>query len=339
MLIVGSLLSSNVTFILLNHWNGRFGNRMHQYAYGVTYAKLRSVDFILPSDWEGTKLFKTQHHKVIGNEEFKKELNFSKGIGQTNDYNMKLPIVKKYYPDVQGIRPQGLRGYYYDMRPVTFDTVGAYQDPPTVATTPSIYLPQSRRHLIEVFEFSDEVKETEAYKYWEARKGTYDVAHLRRDDIASVERNKDPKRIIAYSVISLESYYRAFEKFGFDKDQIEWISDDYTSKWHANRPTAPRYKWNYPEGSEYRPGLMFDWLDDFLRIYFARTVFRANSSFSWWPCFLSPYSQTYAPLLDKRVVYGRDSLDEVDFEFVKGNYPHWTYLGNAGEPWQIVISR
>ncbi len=84
---------------------------------------------------------------------------------------------------------------------------------------------------------------------------------------------------------------------------------------------------------------MFDWLDDFLRIYFARTVFRANSSFSWWACFLSPYSQAYAPVLDKRVVYGRDSLDEVDFEFVKGNYPHWTYLGNAGEPWQIVISR
>jgi hypothetical protein len=42
---------------------------MYQYAYGVTYAKLRGVEFIVPSDWEGTKLFKDQHHTVIENEE------------------------------------------------------------------------------------------------------------------------------------------------------------------------------------------------------------------------------------------------------------------------------
>jgi hypothetical protein len=59
--------------ITLFHWVGRFENRMHQYAYGVTYAKLRNVDFVLGSDWEGTKLFKTQHHKVLGNPKILKE--------------------------------------------------------------------------------------------------------------------------------------------------------------------------------------------------------------------------------------------------------------------------
>ena len=42
-------------FILLSHWNGRFGNRLHQYAYGVTYSKLNNTPFVLPSDWEGDR--------------------------------------------------------------------------------------------------------------------------------------------------------------------------------------------------------------------------------------------------------------------------------------------
>jgi hypothetical protein len=49
-----------MSFILLSHWNGRFGNRMHQYAYGATYSKINNVSFILTTDWEGTYLFKNQ---------------------------------------------------------------------------------------------------------------------------------------------------------------------------------------------------------------------------------------------------------------------------------------
>lgn len=49
--------------ILLSHWIGRFGNRMHQYAYGSTYSELNKVDFILPSEWEGSYLFKEKNIK------------------------------------------------------------------------------------------------------------------------------------------------------------------------------------------------------------------------------------------------------------------------------------
>jgi hypothetical protein len=79
-----------VNFILLAHWNGRFGNRMHQYAYGATYSKINSVKFILPSDWEGTKLFKNQIHEVCDNKEARLHINQSKkpfdSIERTNDY-------------------------------------------------------------------------------------------------------------------------------------------------------------------------------------------------------------------------------------------------------------
>ena len=51
--------------IVLLHWHGRFGNRLHQYAYGVTYARRNGCRFWLPSHWEGTHLFQTQHHAVL----------------------------------------------------------------------------------------------------------------------------------------------------------------------------------------------------------------------------------------------------------------------------------
>jgi hypothetical protein len=51
--------------VMLIHWNGRFGNRLHQYAYGATYAKVNDMDFQLPSEWEGTHIFKNQKHSVV----------------------------------------------------------------------------------------------------------------------------------------------------------------------------------------------------------------------------------------------------------------------------------
>jgi hypothetical protein len=322
-----------MSFILLNRWNGRFGNRMHQYAYGVTYARLRNVDFILPSDWEGTKLFKTQHHKVLDHPQMLEDFKAAYPQRAENP-GIFLEIAKKHYPTIKEIHPESSWGYYYDSKPRTFNSVCAYQQGATRSTVPTIFIPQSRKHLLDVFEFSDEVKDSESYRHWYSRKGTYDVAHLRRGDIASGAAYVPG--INGYSVISLDSYYRAFEKFGFNKDKIEWISDDRTKKWHQDRPEAPKLGFTYPEGSEYKPGIIFDWLDDFLKIYFARTVFRGNSSFSWWANFLSE-AKTYAPLLDKKVPYGENRV-ETDFEFVDGNYPHWHFAGQNFEPWQIIVS-
>lgn len=306
-----------MSFILLSHWNGRFGNRMHQYAYGVTYSKMHKYNFILPSDWEGTYLFKNQYHEILKNDDMRFYLNQSSDDWHTPQ--MKSQVVKTYYPEARLIDPKNPDECYTKYNsPVYFDDLCAYGD--------HIYPPMSKTYLKKVFEFSDEVKNTEAYKYWEARAGTYDLAHLRRDDISNIDFNKN--NVQGYSVISMNSYYRAFEKFGYNKDEIVWISDDHINQWHRNRPKTELFGWHYPTGSIYRKPYVFDWLEDFLKIYFARTVFRANSSFSWWACFLSPTAKVYSPLMTKQLIYGVDAVEEIDLDFTEGNSPHWMYFGD-----------
>jgi len=211
-----------------------------------------------------------------------------------------------------------MQNYVKYENPIYFDSLSAYSD--------SIFGKMDKTHLLKVFEFSDEVKNTDAYKYWSDRAGTYDIAHLRRDDIASPEFNK--VNVQGYSVLSKESYIKAFKEYGFDPDKVEWCSDDYLQKWHTDRPAGVRLGWSYPLGAEYQPGIMFDWLEDFLRLYFARTVFRANSSFSFWACFLSPTATVYSPILDNQIIYGREVEEEITADFAMGNEAHWMYLGS-----------
>jgi hypothetical protein len=90
--------------------------------------------------------------------------------------------------------------------------------------------------------------------------------------------------------------------------------------------------WEYPTGSQYVPGIIFDWLDDFLKLYFARTIFRANSSFSWWAATLSPTAKVFSPVIDKRHIYGVDGMEEITVDFVEGNHPHWLYGGQYDKP-------
>ena len=87
--------------------------------------------------------------------------------------------------------------------------------------------------------------------------------------------------------------------------------------------TRFRGGWTYPTGSEYLPGVIFDWLDDFLKLYFARTIFRANSSFSWWAAMLSPTAKVFSPVIDTNHIYGVDGTEEITVDFVEGNHPHW----------------
>lgn len=289
---------------------------MHQYAYASTYKRLNNVDYITHSEWEGTHLFKTPQHRVTEDAALAAKLNDGSVLGTNRD-----KIVYEAFPKIIKIEVLDEQVNYMRYKsPVFFDSLSAYND--------SVFLPMKREHLLEVFEFSDEVKATAAYKYWSERAGTYDIAHLRRDDIASPEFNK--ANIQGYSVLSKESYYKAFKEYGFDLNKMEWCSDDYLNKWHPDRPPAPRLGWSYPHGAEYRPDIVFDWLEDFLRLYFARTVFRANSSFSWWACFLSPTATVYSPVLDNQIIYGRDDrLEEIEAYFVKSNEPHWMYLGTG----------
>jgi len=301
-------------FILLLHWHGRFGNRMHQYAYGVTYTRLNGGKFWLPSDWEGTRLFKIQHYEVLPSRGLRARL------GQTkppfHDVQYRLEQAQGVFPELSLIQPHDPHeNYRKGPRPVCFDSLCAYH--------PSIFAAMSRRHLRSVFEFSDEVKSLDVYKRLEDRQGTYDIAHLRRDDVSNSTYNQTHYQ--GYSVLSKASYLAAFKKYGFDPAAIEWVSDDRTGRWHVDRAPSVRGGWRYPSGSEYLPGVIFDWVEDFLRMYFARTIFRANSSFSWWAAFLAPHARVFSPVIDKRHIYGVDGTEEIDVDFVEGNHPHWMF--------------
>lgn len=303
-------------FILLAHWNGRFGNRMHQYAYGATYSKINNVKFILPSDWEGTKLFKNQIHEVCDNKEARLHINQSKKPFDSIEYR-KFALKKYLDPNIQQINPVHFKeNYLKQNNNVFFDDMCAYNE--------CVFTEMSKKYLKYVFELSDEVKNLDIYKKLEDKQGSYDIAHLRRDDVANTENNIRNHQ--GYSVLSKESYFKAFKKYGFDKDKMLWVSDDHKKQWHEEKDTTKkRLGWKYPVGAEYSPDIIFDWLEDWLTLYFARTIFRANSSFSWWAAFLSPTAKIYSPVLHKQVIYGVDGLKELDTNFTEGNHPHWMY--------------
>jgi hypothetical protein len=308
-------------FLLQLRWNGRFGNRMFQYAYGATYAKLTGLEYWLPSEWEGTRLFKHQNHRIVENEEICLVLAQPDHWYTRTQENME--VVRKYYPDAEL--------YDAELAPDPYITPGhPLCHANGCAYNSAIFLSMSRAHLKSVFEFSEEVTRLEMYRRYADMQGLYDVAHLRRDDISDIEYNRN--NIQGYSVVSKDSYSRAFKKFGYDEDSIQWVSDDYTGKWHVGRKMRYLGGWEYPAGSEYLPGIIFDWLDDFLKLFFARTIFRANSSFSWWAATLSPTAKVFSPVIDRKHIYGVDGMEEIDVDFVEGNHPHWLYGGKYAKP-------
>jgi len=295
-------------------WTGRLGNRLFQYAYGATYRRLTGRDYWIPSEWEGSRLFAAAQHRVIADPALRRVLD---PITEGRDYDR--------------TRLQALRALRRDAALLDVDFAA---DPYRVAAhdlahvggcafNAAILAPMSRSHLRQVFEFSDEVKRTDCYQRLHDVQGLYDVAHLRRDDICNVDYNRSYFQ--AYSVVSMASYRRAFRQFGYDEADIVWVSDDRTGRWHVGRKPRPDLGWAYPEGANYRRRVMFDWLEDFLMLYFARTIFRANSSFSWWAAALSPTARVFSPVIDRCLVYGVDGLEEIDVDFVEGNHPHYMY--------------
>ena len=301
--------------VIINAWTGMFGIRMHEYAFAKTYAHKNKMDLELLSDWEGSVMFKYATEKII---EFPELVEYLKNGNRTLDERNQETL--KYYPDA-----------------IIWDGNHQYQDPykdnqctiitnGTNAYQASIFDGMDLSYIKNIFELSDTIKESEIYKYWESKAGTYDVAHLRRGDCADVNYNLTNEQ--GYSVVSKESYYAAYEKFGYDKDKIEWISNDHTKKWHQDRPDMIFLPWSYPQGAQFDENLGFDFLDDWLKMYFARTIFRGNSSFSFWAGLLSPTAKVYSPVVDKQLIYGRNGItEEIDLDFTEGNENHWMYSG------------
>ena len=298
--------------ILLAHWNGRFGNRMHQYAYGATYAKLNNCQFILPSDWEGSFLFKKQVHEVLKNDDLRLHINQSQRGLDTIQYREQN--IKRHYPGARQINPEDPNDCYSvhdDL--VYFDCMCAYKQ--------FVFDRMSKSYIKDIFEFSDEVKNLDIYKRLEDGQGKDIVAHLRRDDICNLAITKTGD--VGYSTVSLDSYKRAFKKFGVDYNEVKWVTDDRSLN-IVPKTQEVKLGWSYPVGAHKDDKIGFDFLEDFLKIYFAKKVFRANSSFSWWASFLSN-AEIYSPILGEKVVYGYPDLVEIEVDFEEGNEHHWMH--------------
>jgi hypothetical protein len=309
--------------IVLLHWNGRFGNRMFTYAFLRHYADAFNLDIWLPSPWEGSILFYKDNHKIIQDEELRLYLNQT--IRELDNLDARLEAIHRYNlktgDDITYMNPD-LPAQYGKIN-VCLDSLCCYD--------PFIFTKYSKEKMIEeYFKFSEEILNSDLYKRMEDKQGTYVVAHLRRDDIADAQNFTN----CGYSVISKESYYKAFVKFGYDAKAVDWLTDDRTGHWGVK---APQYKdnWRYPEGSEYFKDIFFAWFPDFLKLMFAKTIFRANSSFSWWASFFSN-AEVYSPRLHTRELFSKTGK-ELDVEFEKGNHPHWICVKGVDQCHDIII--
>ena len=207
--------------IVMVHWNGRFGNRVFSYMFGKHYSDKHNIDFYLPSAWEGTRLFVDSGVKVIADDQLRLQVNQSKKPMDSLEY--RKTAVDNYNrisgdnlvyfnPDTQAS---------HNKKNVFFDSLCIHSD--------SNFREYDKSKMLNWLQFSDEVKNLDIYKKLEDKQGTYDIAHLRRDDISTQTITKIICRL--YSVINKDSYIKAFEKFGYCPNCVEWTTDDWTGKW------------------------------------------------------------------------------------------------------------
>lgn len=112
--------------------------------------------------------------------------------------------------------------------------------------------------------------------------------HLRRGDYLTTFSH-------IFCAIDEESYRKAIREAGYDPDKVVQVREDQPN--------------HYP-----MPGLEF--VTDFMTLYNADVVFRANSTFSWWAATLGYCGENvYSP-----VVEGMQGA-KADVPFVKGNHP------------------
>ncbi|MDB4348287.1 hypothetical protein OAA62_00065 [bacterium] len=313
--------------VYLMHWNGRFGNRMHTYAYLYNKSKKFNSTIYLPSHWEGSTLFNLDY-KIIPDDEYRTLINqtiqpydsFDGRMKATEEFNSRNEINLQYAnPD----EPSQVYKKYDN--PTVIDSLAAYNK--------CVFDDMKLKDILDLFSFNDYIKNLDLYKKLEDRQGTYDIAHLRRDDVSDTKNTSNG----GYSVVSKKSYIKAFKKFDYDPSKIEWVSDDWYNLDGVGTCLSKGYveargDWSYPVGSQVLKDIVFDWLPDFLRIYFARSIFRANSSFSFWAATLArgrnEPPKIFAPVLEDRILTHSESNigKQLNCDFVEGNYPHWMCL-------------
>lgn len=306
------------------HWIGRFGNRLFEYAFCSCYAKLYNVHYYHPSEWEGSILFKGYEKASIQPDDLLRlKINQSQKEMDTTEYRRGavLEYNRNNNDDIKQIHfhsPTAL-----GERNAFFDDLNMMYFPHCF----SIYDVDFIKNVI--YDFRDEIKESELYRKLEEKKGTYDVIHLRRGDIAM----KGYKG--AHSMISKKSYVDAVKQHGYDISEFVWVSDDPKERTHHDWIDKCRGgHWRYPVGEKVIPDVFFDFFPEFLILYFARTIFRGNSAFSWWASFLSD-AKVYSPVLKDKPPGKKNGFHEMDCEFVEGNHPH--FMGSRGEGFHDIL--
>jgi hypothetical protein len=323
--------------ILQIHWHGRFGNRMFLYGFCNAFAKKYNLKYYMPSEWEGTHLFvKSDYCDIIPDDELRLHVNQSNKTMDTREYRVQaVENYKKRTNDkTQLVTLKEER--IHNMKNVFFDDLDCmYID--------HCYKTMNTSFMKELFTFNNSVKNSPIYKEIEKLKGTYDLVHLRRGDIAMGGYKG------AHSMISKQSYIDAVEHYDFNPDSLLWISDndneshipykhtelkEWYTKWTHIAKRAKGH-WFYPTGERKDKDVFFDFFPDFLLLIFARTIFRGNSAFSWWGAMLSD-AKVYSPVIQSKPVEKKEKHHiQESVVFVEGNYPH--FMGSIGEGFIDII--
>ena len=292
--------------ILISRWWGRFGNKMHQYAFAATYAAKHHSRVIMPEWWEGVDVFAIPEH-YLTDQKLRNDINI---LRRQKHEKCIIDYIEDYYernniPEKQRYKRLDVNEACYALlsysdqskSKVVFEDLCAYNE----AVFDGMQIDQLRA----IFDFNVKVRQLPAYKYWQNRQGTYDAAHIRRTDSVTTDW---------FITISKESYVKAMRDEGVDDSTAIWVSDDPDLRWNCP-PLLPAPIETFHAGQH-----GFAWLEDFLILYFARRIFRANSSFSWWASALSPTASVFSPVVSK---LSTGMAGERLVPFVRGNKPHW----------------
>jgi hypothetical protein len=294
--------------IILLHWIGRFGNRMFQYAFGCSYAKKYNCTFYIPSEWEGTIIFKPNKYcKIITDEKLCLDINNIHTTDESiknslNNYNSRNGDTVEYVSFDNKSNIGKINIAFNDLHCMYFTFCFHLFDPELIK---------------EIYTFNDNVLQSEIYKWYYDNKNKYDVVHLRRGDISELNF------VGSHSMISKESYYKQLDILKINRSEVIWVTesekDRSINKWNT---ISQGHRWKYPSGEMYCPIIFLDFLPDFLNMLFARTLLRGNSSLSWWAAFLST-AVVYSPIIKPKPLENKNKYYCLETEFIKGNYPHF----------------
>lgn len=310
------------------HWFGRFGNRIFLYIFVNEWARLNNGVGYLPSKWEGDTLFEASTYcKVVTDDILRLEIN------QTHP-SMDNAAYRKSSLNRFNQR-NNTNIVYLDTRNITDEKQIAFDDLNCMYFR-SMHKKMDPIEIKKLFIFKQEIIKSKLYQDISEHKGTYIVAHLRRGDIAS--RNYRG----AHSMVTKESYLEAFRQYGVPEEDVIWLSDDSTERTKMPFMFSKDYYsiskghlWSYPEGEHPQNNeIIFDFLIELLLLKFAKKIFRANSSFSWFGAFISE-AEVYSPVITSKPTNLRNSFYKMDCKFVPGNKEG--FMGSKEEGFQEIF--